>query len=455
MNTAQSVAAPDAPATPPGRAAQQHPPRPRPDSPASHDDAAPPPAPPPAPHDEHEALPKNLRKPHPLTVIFVVLVFIGLLAGLAALGWFPHEKAEKQAQADATEAAGQTLTVAVATPTRAQVTRDIKLPATIRPNQDTLIVPRTTGYLSKLYVDIQDHVKEGQLLAEISTPEVDAELLQARAAQVQADANVTKAQADLDLAQRNLERLQNVHTEVTKQELDTSTTARDQAAAAVDQAKANVTAAQANVKRLEVLQGFEKITAPFDGVITARNFDIGALLTAGQAHELFRIQQYRTLRVFVNVPQVYATSIKTGQDAFLTVRNFPGETFKGTVARTASAVDAATRTMPFELHFDNPDERLLPGMYAEARLPLSNPPQALLVPVGAMLFNATGTQVAVVKDNKVHFQDVTIGNDLGTAIEVLQGLSLQDQVITNPGERLAEGVEVNPSVTQSPAAPAK
>ncbi|HVX86019.1 MAG TPA: efflux RND transporter periplasmic adaptor subunit [Phycisphaerae bacterium] len=449
MNTAQSVAAPEGP--PSSRAGQ-----PAPRSPSAAPADAPPPPPAPEPHDDHDGIPKNLKKPHIITVLFVLLLFIALLAGLAALGWFPHQKAEQQAQADATEAAEQNFVVAVATPKLAQAEKDIKLPATIRPNQDTLIVPRTTGYLAKLYVDIQDHVKEGQLLAEISTPEVDAELLQARAAQVQADANVTKAQADLDLAQRNLERLQNVHTEVTKQELDTSTTARDQAAAAVDQAKANVTAAQANTKRLEVLQGFEKITAPFDGVITARNFDVGALLTAGQNRELFRIQQFGTLRVFVSVPQVYATSIKTGQDAFLTVRNFPDKTFKGTVARTADAVEAATRTMPFELHFDNSDGLLKPGMYAEARVPLTAPPQALLVPVSAMLFNANGTQVAIVKNSRVHFQDVTVGNDLGTAIEVLQGLTPQDQVITNPGERLAEGVQVNPTNTDAPAtAPAR
>jgi RND family efflux transporter MFP subunit len=397
----------------------------------------------PAPvHDDHDAIPTNLKKPHFLTIAVVLVLFAGLLAGLFAIGFFPHKKAEEQAQADATEASNDEIRVSVVNPQPVVAAKEVILPATVRPNQDTLIVPRASGYVKKLYVDIQDKVKEGQLLAEIDAPEVDAQLLQARASVEQEQANVTKAQADLALTQRNLERLQSVKTEVTRQELDTSTTARDQAQAAVEQAKANVAAAEANVQRLQVLQSFQKITAPFDGTITARNFDVGALLTAGQSRELFRIQQSQTVRVFVNVPQVYATDIATSQPAILNVRNFPNRPFAGTIARTASAVDPSTRTMPFELHFPNPDGSLVPGMFGEARLPVASPPKALLVPVSAMLFNAKGTQVAVVKDNKVHFKEVTINRDLGTDLEILSGVSPEDLVVKNPGERLVEGVEV-------------
>lgn len=406
------------------------------------------PAAPAAVHEE-DAIPKDLRKPHFLTVAFVLILFLGLLAGLFALGWFPHKKAVETAREDAAEMGAEDINVAVATPRPAGASKEVILPATVRPNQDTLIFPRASGYLKRLYVDIQDHVKEGQLLAEIDAPEVDAQLLQAKAAVQQDVANVTKATADLALATRNLERLQSVKTEVTRQELDTSTTARDQAAAAVEQAKANVEAARANVQRLEVLQSFEKITAPFDGTITVRNYDVGTLLTAGQGRELFRLQQSQVVRVFVSVPQVYATDIATSQPAVLNVRNFPNRKFEGTIARTAAAVDPNTRTMPFELHFPNPDGALVPGMFGEARLPVASAPKALLVPVSAMLFNAKGTSVALVKDGKIHFQPVSIDKDLGTDLEVIDGLSPTDQVVVNPGERLQEGTQVQTTSTDS------
>jgi RND family efflux transporter MFP subunit len=410
----------------------------------------------PAGHEE-AAIPKDLRKPHFITVAVVLILFLGLLAGLFALGWFPHKKAIETARADAAEANADDVNVAVAMPRPAVGSKEVILPATVRPNQDTLIFPRASGYLKRLYVDIQDHVKEGQVLAEIDAPEVDAQLLQARAAVEQDVANVTKANADLALTQRNLERLQSVKSEVTRQELDTSTTARDQAAAAVEQAKANVAAAKANVQRLEVLQSFEKVTAPFDGTITSRNYDVGALLTAGAnsptARELFRLQQSQTVRVFVSVPQVYATDIATSQPAVLSVRNFPNRKFEGTIARTAAAVDPNTRTMPFELHFPNPDGSLVPGMFGEARLPVASPPQALLVPVSAMLFNAHGTQVATVKEGKVHFQGVTVGRDLGTDLEIIDGIAPTDQVVINPGERLTEGTQVQTTMGEAPKSP--
>ncbi len=407
-------------------------------------------------HQELDDLPRNLKKPHFLTVIVVALLFLCLLAGLFAVGWFPHEKTIKRAKADAAEAADDTLTVAVTNPHRAVAEREVVLPATIRPNQDTLIYPRAAGYLKKIYVDIQDHVKEGQLLAEIDAPEVDAQLLQAKASVAQELANVTKADADLALTQRNLERLQSVKSEVTHQELDTSTTMRDQATAAVQQAKANVAAAQADVQRLETLQSFEKVTAPFDGTITARNFDVGALLTPNGSgtRELFRLQQSTTLRVFVSVPQAYATSINTALPVLLNVRNFPNRTFQGTVARTAASIDPNTRTMSFELRFPNPDGILVPGMFAEAHLALSSPPTALLVPVSAMLFNASGTSVALVTDGKIHFQHIAVDKDLGNELEVTSGLSLTDQIVVNPGERLTEGTPVSVA-PQSPLATAK
>jgi RND family efflux transporter MFP subunit len=396
-------------------------------------------------HEDPEGIPANLKKPHALTVIAVAAVFAALLGGLFYMGYVPHKKAEHQAAKDAEEMADSGTLVAVAKPKVADGAKEIVLPCDLRPNQDTLVFPRASGYLKKLYVDIQSRVEKDQLLAEIDAPEVDAQLLQAQAALKQSKADANKAQADLELAERTLTRYRNARvtgTEVSQQELDERETARHQAEAAVAQAQANIAAAEANVQRLQVLQGFEKVTAPFAGVITARNFDVGSLLSPTGGRPLFQLQQSDTLRVYVNVPQVYATDLKTGQEAKLTVRNYPRRTFTGKVVRRAQAINSNTRTEPFELEFANPDLALVPGMYGQVQLAVTSAPKALLIPVSAMLFNAQGTQVAVVQEGKVHFQRVTVGRDLGTDLEVIDGLTPDMQVVTNPGERLAEGVEV-------------
>jgi RND family efflux transporter MFP subunit len=398
-----------------------------------------------AEHDD-EQIPKDLKRPHTLTVIAVALLFVAVLAGLFFLGLKPHEQEIRQAEEDATAINSLVPVVNVIQPKPTEAAHVVVRPADIRPNQETMIYARTSGYLKKLYVDIQDHVKEGQLLAEIDTPEVDAELIQAKAAAEQARANVEKAKADLDLAQRTLERYGVVGgTGATQQERDEKRSARDQAAAAVKQVEASVAAADANVQHLAVLQSFEKVTAPFAGTITARNYDIGALLTGGgntPGRELFRLTESDTLRVFVSMPQADSSAVKVGQQAALAVRNYPGRTFTGTVARIAGALDPATRTMPFELHFANPKGELFSGMFGEVTLDVSENRPVLLVPTSAMIFNAAGVQLAVLRDGKVHFQPVKVGGDRGTELEIVDGLQPDDEVITNPGERIAEGSAV-------------
>ena len=364
-----------------------------------------------------------------LVIIGVLVLFAGLLAGLFFLGWFPRQAEKRQAADDAEAASNAVPLVTVAAPKSNAASHEVILPCDIRPNQETLIYPQATGYLKKLYVDIQDKVEKDQLLAEIDAPEVDAQLEQARASQLQSQADVKKAQADLDLAQRTLEQHQNIQgTGITQQERDEKSSARDQAAAALEQVKANVKVTDSNVTRLEVMQGFEKITAPFAGTITSRNYDVGALLAAtsfseGRGHELFRLTQASTLRVFINMPQVEASDVKTGQEATLTVRNYPQRKFTGTVARIADSVDPNTRTMPFELHFANPDGKLYAGMYGEVRITVTEPRTTLTVPTSALVFDAEGTRVAVVKDGKVHFQPVMVGRDLGTDLEINGGLT--------------------------------
>ncbi len=401
---------------------------------------------PPTPQHAEDEIPHDLHRPHLLMVIAVVILFVGVLAGLFVVGRVPHDKVRAQAEGDANEQKEMITSVTVAKPKRSEAAHTVSLPCDIRPYQETLVYPRTTGYLKKLYVDIQDRVEAGQLLAEIDSPEVDAELDQARASVLQSQANVTKGQSDLDLAQRTLDRYANIQgTSVTPQERDEKLAARDQAAAALVQAKANVVVAQANVERLVVMQGFEKITAPFSGTVTLRNYDVGALLTAsesGVGRELFRITQATTLRVFVNMPQIESSDIKEGQVAKLAVRNFPGKEFTGSVSRLADAIDPATRTMPLELDFPNPNGELFAGMYGEVRLDVAESSPSLRVPTSALVFNAGGAQVALVRDGKVHFQKVTVGRDLGTELEISTGITGDDRIIVNPGERLAEGVDV-------------
>ncbi len=425
-----------------------------------HAPAVPPPAkspgvpPPPLParEPEHasahgdEEIPQDLHRPHIAMLALVVIVFLAALVGLFFAGWGPYKQEHALAAADAAEVASAVPTVSVMAPARENASHEIVLPCDIRPNQETLIYPRATGYLRKLNVDIQSTVKQGDVLAEIEAPEVDAQLAQSKAAALQARADVTKSQADLDLAERTLARYEDITAGgASKQERDQTESARDQAQAALAQSAANVKAADANVDRLEVMKSFQKITAPFDGVITARNYDVGALLSAENttALPLFKLTQASTLRVFVSVPQVEASQIRVGQEATLSVRNFPDKTFTGKVALIADAVDSATRTMPFELHFDNADSLLYAGMYGEVRMKVTDTEPSITVPASALVFNAGGTQVAEVKGGKVHFAVVTVGQDFGKELEITQGITTDDQVVVNPSERLAEGVEVN------------
>ncbi|MEI8196811.1 MAG: efflux RND transporter periplasmic adaptor subunit [Phycisphaerae bacterium] len=394
-------------------------------------------------------IPRDLPRPRTSTVIVVTLLFVAFLGGLFALGWWPHHEDAQQVRADIAARNADAPLVIVAQPRTAGSGKDLILPCDVRPNQDTAIYPRANGYLKKLNVDMQDHVKAGDVLAEIEALEIDEQLNQSKAALDQARAGVDKAQSDLDLAERTLTRYklteQTGQGTITKQEMDERQAARDQAAAALNLSKANVVAAAADVQRLTVLKSFEKVIAPFSGIITARNYDVGALLSptnTGPGKELFHLTQSDTLRVFVNVPQIYADDLKIGQPAALTVRNFPGRKFQGNVTRRSGALDANARTMPFELDFPNADGALFPGMYGQVQLTITDERPVLLIPTSALIFNAAGLQVAVVQNDKVHLQKVSVGRDLGTDMEIIDGLSNADQVITNPGERLHEGVSV-------------
>jgi RND family efflux transporter MFP subunit len=394
---------------------------------------------------EHD-LPSDLPQIKTVTVIIVTAVFAAMMLGLFIVGWLPHHRAVEQAQSDAREQADGKPSVSVALPKAAAANKDVFLPADIRANQQTAIYARANGFLKSWLVDVGAHVKRGQLLAVIDTPDVDAQLNQSKAALDQAKATVIKDEADLEVAQTDYDRYLKTQKEnpgsVTQEDVDAKRDTRDDAAGALAVGKAAVAQAEANVQQEAVLQGFEQIPAPFDGVITARNYDVGALINPSNSKEIFDIADVQTLRVYVDVPQNYATDLHLGQPAYLTVRNYPAREFKGTVGWMTGALDTATRTSPFELDFINTDGSLLPGMYGQARLPVANPQPVLTIPSSAMLFNAAGTQVAVVQDGKAHYQKVTVGRDLGTELEISNGLSPDDQVIVNPSEKLSEGVDV-------------
>lgn len=397
-------------------------------------------------HDPH-GLPTDLPKIGSVAVCLMVLLALAILGGLFLLGWLPRQKREAQLLADAKAVQEARPVVDVAQPKRSSAARELVLPGDLRAMQETAIYSRANGYLKRFLVDVGDPVEAGQLLAEIDTPEVDAELTQARALLEQAKANANKAQVDLELAQSTLRRFEELAqtNAVAQQQIDEKRSAYEQARAASEACKANVAAAQATVGRLATLQGFEKVVAPFAGTITARNYDVGALLSAsntGPGKELFRLEQIDTLRVFVNVPQAYVTSIRNGQGANVVVRNYPGRQFVGKVVRSSQSLDVATRTLRIQVDIPNADHVLHAGMYGQVKLQLQDDKPPLTVPTSALVFAADGTKVAVVQDGKVQLKAVTVGRDYGTEVEVPLGLSGEEQVVANPDERIVEGAEV-------------
>jgi RND family efflux transporter MFP subunit len=417
---------------------------------------------------DHERVDLNVPKPRPIWVVLMGLLGMGALAALLATGWIPRHKNEKELIADAQEAANAPVLVNVATPRRSKAEEEIALPATLRPWQEVSLFARTTGYLRKYYVDISNEVKAGQLMAEIDAPEVDEELAQASAALLQMRASLLKSKADRDLAQSTLKRFQAMRAtqSVTPQELDEKQAALDVAESNVQSATASVAASEANVRRLTEMQKFEKINAPFAGVVSGRGYDVGSLImanpTTADAKPLFKIAENDILRAFVNVPQSAALKIRKGMEVKVTVRERPGEVFAGNVMGTTNYLDPNSRSLLTEVKLPNVKGadgafKLLPGMYVQASFKITHESPPLVIPGPALVDNAAGTQVAVVQNGKVHFKKVQVGQDFGTEIEVVGGLEGNEQVIANPGERVVEGVAVSTGhegPAPSPAQPA-
>jgi len=347
---------------------------------------------------------------------------------------FLNRNTESNALAKETEAV-RVPTVAVVQPQSEPGNDELVLPGNLQAFEESPIFARTNGYLLRWYKDIGSKIQKGELLAAIDTPEIDQELSQARASREQ-------VKSALELAKISADRWANLRKSdsVSQQEAD-------QQASGYQQALANLAAADANVRRLEQLESFKNVYAPFSGLLTRRNVDPGALINSGAGaagKELFDIARVDPLRVYVSVPQAYAPNMKVGMKANVTLQEFPGQKFMGTVARTADSIDPATRTLNTEVDVPNKDSKLLPGSFGQVHFATGTSVPRITIPVNAMLFRAEGPRVAVVdKDGKVHLRPISIGRDFGATLEILGGLDVGDQIIINPSDSLDEGQQVH------------
>jgi RND family efflux transporter MFP subunit len=410
---------------------------------------------------EHAGPPAIRWKPSPITISVLLLGLAVVLVGAFFAGYIPLQKRDALVRAEAQEHEKELPRMEVMRVGRSSIQSGLTLPGTLQAVTEAPILARADGYLKSRLVDLGDRVRAGQPLAEIDAPELDQQIRQAEAAVDQAQASLEQAQAGLEqgksargLAQTTAERWQALTAQgvVSRQDNDqyqaqlVSANANVQALEkAVLAQRSNVAASKANVARLQDVQGYRVVKAPFDGVIILRNVDVGALVTTGTTL-LYRIAQTETLRTYVNVPQTNANSIHVGQLARLTLSNFPGRRFPGKVTHLANALDPASRTMLVEVDVPNADGALFPGMYTEVDLGNAdlNPP--LLVPAQALIVRSDGAQVAVVEaDGILHLQKVAIGRDYGDRVEIVQGVTEGTTIVAAPGESAQEGVKIVPA----------
>jgi len=376
--------------------------------------------------DRHGAPHTPLHPPMRSVAVWGPIAAVTVLAILVILGTWRHVS-QRNEQKDFVQRTTQ-IAVNVATANRDSKPKELILPGTIQAFTQTTIFPRSNGYVKSWKVDIGDNVQAGQLLAEISTPEVDQQLAQSRAQE-----EIAKVTADRwrDLVQKNV---------VSKQEYDQNEKAYE--------------AAQANLQQLEKIQGFQQIVAPFAGKIAARNIDVGTLVTAGTGNSgtpLFSLVQSDPLRVYVFLPQANAAQVREGLTAKILLQEFPGREFDGTVTRTAGAIDPTSRTMQVEVQVPNHDGTLYAGMYGQVKFLLPDDNAPIVVPANAFVFRAQGPQVVTVTgDNRIHWQKISVGRDFGTQMEVLDGLKENTKVVMNPTDDLDEGIEVEVKPVEKP-----
>jgi RND family efflux transporter MFP subunit len=388
------------------------------------------------PHEGHDTQHAPAQKPiapsFAITGLVIVLLVFAVLATFGILSRIHHTNVLAKTTQEAAAP------VVIALPPKAGAPTDMfMLPGNVTAYTDSPIYARTSGYLTKWYYDIGSHVKQGALLAEIATPELDQQL--------------TQAEADLGTSEANAK---NAHSQAQRYQglVDSNAVSQQDTETFTNQATATASAvksAQANVERLKQLVSFEKIYAPFDGVVTARSIDTGQLIDTGAAKELFHMQALNTLRVYTNIPQMYTTNLKRGSKIDITFPEYPGRNFQGTLVRTADAIDPASRTLLVEVDVDNRKGELLPGSLAQVHFKAPSV-QTFIIPVSAIIFRREGTQVGTVgSDNVAHVVPVTIGQDDGATVQIVSGLKNGDRVIQDPPDSLIEGEKVSPQSASS------
>ncbi len=361
----------------------------------------------------------------------LVLIVAAVLAFVIVSGISERAKASTALRRNTLQ--NSILDVAVTHPVRTAASDEVILPGSMQSFIDTPIWARASGYLKMWYVDIGGHVKAGQLLAVIESPEVDKQLDQAKASQETAQANYSYAAST---AKRYQDLLKT--DSVAKQETD-------QMVSAAAAQKATLDAMTQNVRRLEQMQSFERVYAPFDGVITARNVDVGALIDAGAntpGKELFHEGQINTLRTYVSVPEIYSRAVSKGAQAYLTLDEYPDRKFYGTIVRNANSIDMTSRTLLVEVDVKNPAGALLPGSYVSVHLKLPSKQGGLVIPTNALIFQTAGLQAAVIKDNRVHLVPIKLGHDYGNTVEVVSGLKHDDDIVVGPSDSITDGEQV-------------
>jgi RND family efflux transporter MFP subunit len=383
-------------------------------------------------------LPKARKGGLPAGVWIAFLVIALIVAAVIVVGVTKRAAAERTLVARTVQAA--TPTVDVTHPFAARVSPNISLPGNAQAYVDTPIYSRTDGYLKSWYFDIGAHVKKGALMAVIETPELDQQLQMA-------EAQLKSSQANLDLANITSARYQNLlkSNSVSKQETD-------QAIGDAAAKEAAVEAANAAVRRLQQLQSFERVYAPFDGIVTVRNTDVGQLIQGGSSpNSLFHLADISTIRVFVPVPEQYAAAVRNGGTATLTLDEYPGRVFTGRIARNSSAIDASSRTLNVEIDVANPRAEILPGAYVFVHFKAPDQGMGLTLPSNALIFRSAGLQVGVVRNGRVQLTPVTISNDAGAFVQISSGLKASDLVILDPSDSLTSGQKVETREVRNPA----
>ena len=412
----------------------------------------------PAPDPSHAEGPEDLGfalpQPARTSRTTVIIAIIILLGGGFAFGWSQRSKAHERVAVVSSEA--RTTRVQVVVPAVLASDHALALPGTVRALEQTKIFPRATGYVRRWLVDIGDKVTAGQLLAEIDTPDLDAQLAQARAQLAQAQAAVKQVAAQRDYSRSNTQRVESLADQklVSKSQVEQTQAQASTDEASVASADANVVAQAANVRRLVETQAFARVLAPFAGTITTRNCERGDLVAEGKTTELFTLVATDPVRVFLEVPQSVAPSVRTGSEASLAVREFPGRKFTGKITRSAGALDPDLHTMTTEVQVPNADSALLPGMYVQAELTLPVPHRVVELPATALYSDALGVRVAVVDaQQKAHFVPITIERDTGATLQIAAGLTGGERVVKIAVPDLVEGDALE--VVPDPAAATK